>query len=131
MKFPLKADWPKMLLTGGLLLILGQGVLQLPEVSSRLWPEKFWGREIRRIQGFLGSTEEQVAKEEATREALLLIRASGFTYVPSGSRPTPLGLLQALKRTEARQWKFSDRVRELGVILQRLERLRDDSQRKP
>ncbi len=127
MKLPLKAgQWPKILLAGGLLLILGQGLLQLPEVGARLYPEKFWDREVRRTQGFLQSTQENLQKEEATQEALLLIKANGF---PSGPRPTDSGLLQAMKRTEANRQKFMDRITELTVMRQRLERLRDGDEK--
>lgn len=43
--------WGGLLLSGGLLLVLAQGVIRLPEVEGRLFPEKRWEAKLSLVQG--------------------------------------------------------------------------------
>lgn len=112
-----------MLLCGGLLLVLAQGVFQLPEVESRLFPQRFWTSQIHRVQSNLIITEMHLAEAEATLEVL----DRGAKVAGAGvSGPPPKNFRAwgpVWQRVEGRCQKYREEKLQLEGMLQRYQRL--------
>jgi hypothetical protein len=120
-----KRIWGQWLLAGGLLLILVQGVILLPEVSLRFRRDRFCQEQIAEIQKELGYEGISLDRNRATADALERAMKSGFPSFPPGPRPTNRGLQQALARSQATYREKEEQVLQLQFMLQRFERLRD------
>jgi len=92
--------WRKILLLGGLLLILAQGLLRVPEVGGRLFPRMFWEQKLHLTQQeclrvekrleYIGATLEEIngAREPGQPGGTtgpfegLLVLAQGWAHLP-------------------------------------------------
>jgi hypothetical protein len=119
--------WVKLLLAGGLLLVFCTGLLRLPEVESRLSPERFWNREISRTLEDLALAEMNLELREATQEAVRKGLAKGFPRLPGALRPTEGGARQALERLTSKDYYYRERVHELEIMLQRWQKAKAEA----
>jgi len=84
--------WRKVLLTVGLLLVLVQGLLRLPEVRGRLSPGLLWEMKLRLAQHECVRVERRLKYLESTLEALSGPQTPGGPLSPAG----PFGELLVL-----------------------------------
>jgi hypothetical protein len=116
--------WLKLLLSAGLVLILAQGLVSLPELGSSLFPQWFWDGKILHLRADLEKAESAANNARAQVEALLRLRESEKTRIDGNPRPTPPGLEQALNRAEAEARRQQELVVQLTILCQRWQRQR-------
>ena len=75
--------WPKVLLVSGLMLVLVEGLVRLPEVRGRLYPGFYWGLKLRLIQQESLKVERRLRYLGATLEELQ------DSFDPDGIQITP------------------------------------------
>jgi len=107
----------------GLLLILVVGLVGLPEVGLRVFPERYWRERLRDTRYNLMKAEMQQEKLEATQMALERGKERGFPAVPGYSGPTAAGVRQCSERFQVAYRRHKEIKAELEEMAERYRRL--------
>jgi hypothetical protein len=113
-------------LTFGALLIFIAGMCGLPEVGTRVFPERYWRERLRDTQYHLMKATMQQDKLEATQMALARGKDCGFpTIIPGSSGPTAAGIRQCTERFQVTRRRHQEIKAELEEMAERYRRLMD------
>ncbi len=122
----LTARWRKLLLAAGLLLVLASGLVQLPEIGSRLSPNSFWSEHLFWAQKSVIRAEMRLELVDATLEALAGAEKQGLPHLQEGRLPTAAGFAAAWRRTQALRQRCWEDAQEVQEVRQQLQSLRED-----
>jgi hypothetical protein len=130
MLFIKSTQWQKWLLPGGLVLVSVLGLVQIPEVATRLFPEHFWEAQRTRTRRHLIRAEMYLGRTEATLEAFHSARKDGVPHLSGFPPVTDLGLRRAIRKTLAAHRRYwEDRI-EVEEMFERLKKLSMGTKRK-
>lgn len=122
----LTARWRKLLLAAGLLLVLASGLVQLPEVGARLFPNRFWSEHLFWAQKSVTRAEMRLDLVDATLTALAGAEKQGLPHLQEGRLPTAAGFAAAWRRTRALRQRCWEDAQEGQEVRQQLQSLRKD-----
>ena len=111
--------WLPWLLTAGLLYLLVQGLWELPEVASRLYPESYRRQQASLYQERIPGMEMDRDESLALLEVLDQGRKFGFPTFPGAKPPSDQNWRLAWARSQTRLIQKQESLRHLLELRQR------------